>query len=104
MKDETDENGRYSRIRVYGKSHRNRGKITSLKKGDKVVVPFTIAYGNCFYCKQGLWSACDNSNPTPEDLYSFADSGLFGLFKYDGRIGAAVIPVNFMAVADANEN
>ncbi|HRH45773.1 MAG TPA: zinc-dependent alcohol dehydrogenase, partial [Pyrinomonadaceae bacterium] len=50
-------------------------------KGDKVVVPFTIACGNCFYCKKDLWSACDNSNPTPEAseaLYGFAGSGLFG--------------------------
>lgn len=55
--------------------------VTTLKKGDKVVVPFTIACGNCFYCKKDLWSACDNSNPKPEaseTLYGFAGSGLFG--------------------------
>lgn len=55
--------------------------VTNLKKGDKVVVPFTIACGNCFYCKKDLWSACDNSNPKPEaseTLYGFAGSGLFG--------------------------
>src|SRR4026208_2028303 len=40
--------------------------ITSLKVGDRVVVPFTIACGNCFFCKRELWSCCDNSNPTPE--------------------------------------
>ena len=56
-------------------------KVTNLKKGDKVVVPFTIACGNCFYCKKDLWSACDNSNPTPgtmETLYGYSGSGLFG--------------------------
>ncbi|MBX7174584.1 MAG: glutathione-dependent formaldehyde dehydrogenase [Pyrinomonadaceae bacterium] len=56
-------------------------KITNLKKGDKVVVPFTIACGNCFFCKKELWSSCDNSNPTPEvveTLYGFSGSGLFG--------------------------
>lgn len=55
--------------------------VTNLKKGDRVVVPFTIACGNCFFCKRDLWSACDNSNPTPETaetLYGFAGSGLFG--------------------------
>lgn len=55
--------------------------VSNLKKGDRVVVPFTIACGNCFYCKRDLWSACDNSNPTPETaetLYGFAGSGLFG--------------------------
>lgn len=55
--------------------------VTNLKKGDRVVVPFTIACGNCFYCKRDLWSCCDNSNPKPETaetLYGFAASGLFG--------------------------
>ena len=56
-------------------------EVTNLKKGDKVVVPFTIACGNCFYCKKEIWSACDNSNPTPEaqqTLYGYSGSGLFG--------------------------
>jgi threonine dehydrogenase-like Zn-dependent dehydrogenase len=55
--------------------------VTNLKKGDRVVVPFTIACGNCFFCKREIWSACDNSNPTPdtmETLYGYAGSGLFG--------------------------
>ena len=55
--------------------------VSNLKKGDRVVVPFTIACGNCFFCNKDLWSACDNSNPTPgisETLYGYAGSGLFG--------------------------
>ena len=55
--------------------------VKNLKKGDRVVVPFTIACGNCFFCKRDLWSACDNSNPnasTAETLYGFSGSGLFG--------------------------
>ena len=55
--------------------------ITNLKVGDRVVVPFTIACGNCFFCKKEIWSACDNSNPTPEiaeTLYGYSGSGLFG--------------------------
>jgi threonine dehydrogenase-like Zn-dependent dehydrogenase len=55
--------------------------VKNLKKGDRVVVPFTIACGNCFFCKRELWSACDNSNPnatTAETLYGFSGSGLFG--------------------------
>jgi threonine dehydrogenase-like Zn-dependent dehydrogenase len=55
--------------------------VENLKKGDRVVVPFTIACGNCFFCKRDLWSACDNSNPnaaTAESLYGFSGSGLFG--------------------------
>src|ERR671912_147064 len=34
-----------------------------LKVGDRVVVPFTIACGACFFCERQLWSLCDNSNP-----------------------------------------
>src|SRR6266576_3089626 len=55
--------------------------VKNLKKGDRVVVPFTIACGKCFFCKRDLWSACDNSNPnaaTAETLYGFSGSGLFG--------------------------
>src|SRR5207302_885674 len=52
-----------------------------LKVGDRVVVPFTIACGHCFFCERQLWSACDNSNPNAwmaEKLYGFSGSGLFG--------------------------
>jgi threonine dehydrogenase-like Zn-dependent dehydrogenase len=52
-----------------------------LKAGDRVVVPFTIACGQCFFCRRQLWSACDNSNPNAwmaESLYGFSGSGLFG--------------------------
>ena len=34
-----------------------------VKVGDRVIVPFCIACGNCFYCKRQLFSCCDNSNP-----------------------------------------
>ena len=56
-------------------------EVKALKKGDRVVVPFTIACGNCFFCKNQLWSACDNSNPNAwmlEKMYGFSSSGLFG--------------------------
>src|SRR6476660_4805661 len=52
-----------------------------LKPGDRVVVPFTIACGRCFFCERPLWSLCDNSNPNAwmaEKLYGFSGSGLFG--------------------------
>jgi threonine dehydrogenase-like Zn-dependent dehydrogenase len=52
-----------------------------LKIGDRVVVPFTIACGRCFFCERQLWSACDNSNPNAwmaEKLYGASASGLFG--------------------------
>ncbi len=62
-----------------------------LKVGDRVVVPFTIACGNCFYCKEQLWSLCDNSNPNAwvaEKMYGFSAAGLFGYSHiYGGYAG-----------------
>jgi threonine dehydrogenase-like Zn-dependent dehydrogenase len=55
--------------------------VKNLKIGDRVVVPFTIACGNCFFCKEQLWSLCDNSNPNAwvaEKMYGYTPSGLFG--------------------------
>jgi threonine dehydrogenase-like Zn-dependent dehydrogenase len=52
-----------------------------LKVGDRVVVPFTIACGRCFFCQEQMWSLCDNSNPNAwiaEKLYGFSAAGLFG--------------------------
>jgi threonine dehydrogenase-like Zn-dependent dehydrogenase len=55
--------------------------VTKLKRGDRVVIPFTIACGNCFFCKTDLWSLCDNSNPNAricEAMYGYSGSALFG--------------------------
>jgi len=52
-----------------------------LKVGDRVVVPFTIACGKCFFCQQELWSLCDNTNPNAwiaEKMMGYSPSGLFG--------------------------
>jgi S-(hydroxymethyl)glutathione dehydrogenase / alcohol dehydrogenase len=38
------------------------GEVTSLQKGDRVVVPFPIACGRCVFCQQGLPGHCENSN------------------------------------------
>src|SRR5512142_3405621 len=49
-------------------------EVRNLKKGDRVVVPFTICCGRCFYCQKGLWSLCDNTNPnaaTAEKMYGY---------------------------------
>jgi threonine dehydrogenase-like Zn-dependent dehydrogenase len=56
-----------------------------------VVVPFTIACGGCYFCKEQLWSLCDNSNPNAwmaEKLYGYSASGLFGYsHMYGGYAG-----------------
>ena len=56
-------------------------EVTQVQRGDRVVVPFTIACGHCFFCQRDLWSLCDNSNPNAwmaEKLYGASPSGLFG--------------------------
>jgi threonine dehydrogenase-like Zn-dependent dehydrogenase len=56
-------------------------EITQLQPGDRVVVPFTIACGACYFCTQELWSLCDNTNPNAwmvEKVYGYSPSGLFG--------------------------
>ena len=55
--------------------------VPNLKKGDRVIVPFAIACGGCYFCKHTLFSLCDNSNPNAsmaEKLYGFSGAGLFG--------------------------
>ncbi len=55
--------------------------VTNLKKGDRVVVPFTISCGHCFFCEKQLYSCCDNTNPDSEkaaELMGHAPAGLFG--------------------------
>jgi threonine dehydrogenase-like Zn-dependent dehydrogenase len=65
--------------------------VRNLRKGDRVVVPFDIACGNCNYCQRDLWSLCDNSNPNAaalEELNGFSSSGLFGYSHlYGGYAG-----------------
>ncbi len=66
-------------------------EVRNLQKGDRVVVPFTISCGRCFFCKQQLWSLCDNSNPNmtmAERLYGQSSAGLFGYSHlYGGYAG-----------------
>lgn len=55
--------------------------VHTLRPGDRVMVPFAIACGQCFFCTQQWWSLCDNSNPNAwmaEKLYGYSPAGLFG--------------------------
>jgi threonine dehydrogenase-like Zn-dependent dehydrogenase len=58
-------------------------EVKTLRKGDRVVVPFPISCGHCFFCQRDLWSLCDNSNPDTnawmiEKLYGHSPAALFG--------------------------
>lgn len=65
------------------------GERSPLEKGQRVVVPFVIACGSCFFCERTQFSACDNSNPVAaqeatEALYGHAVSALFGYSHLTG--------------------
>jgi threonine dehydrogenase-like Zn-dependent dehydrogenase len=81
--------------------------VHNLSRGDRVVVPFPIACGACFFCREGLTSLCDNSNPNAEmaeALYGFSGAGLFGYSHlYGGYAGgqAELVRVPFADVGPA---
>ena len=57
------------------------GGVGNLSVGDRVVVPFPIACGNCLQCERELFSLCENSNPNAwmaEKMWGYSPSGIFG--------------------------
>jgi threonine dehydrogenase-like Zn-dependent dehydrogenase len=64
------------------------GKDNSkLKVGDRVVIPFTIACGDCFFCKRGFFSGCERSNPNKDKAAKLWGSSPAGLFGYSHLLG-----------------
>jgi len=61
--------------------------IKKLKKGDRVVVPFTISCGSCFFCDKKLYAACDNTNPNAEIARKVMGHSPAGLFGYSHMTG-----------------
>ncbi len=62
-------------------------EVTNLKVGDRVVVPFTISCGQCFFCKKGLFSGCERSNPNhkmAETMWGHSPAGLYGYSHFLG--------------------
>ncbi len=65
--------------------------VRNLREGDRVIVPFAISCGGCYFCRRQLWSLCDNSNPDTrrvEALNGYPTAGLFGYSHlYGGYAG-----------------
>ena len=61
--------------------------VKNLKKGDRVVVPFTISCGDCFFCKKTLFSCCDTSNPNAEMARKAMGHSPAGLFGFSHLLG-----------------
>ena len=58
-----------------------------LKIGDRVVVPFTISCGECFFCKSGFYSGCERTNPRSEKAAKLWGNSPAGLFGYSHLLG-----------------
>ncbi len=74
--------------------HENMGEVvevgkgvTSLKKGDRVVIPFCIACGSCWFCQNSLFSCCDTSNPNAEMAQKAMGHSPAGMFGYSHLMG-----------------
>jgi threonine dehydrogenase-like Zn-dependent dehydrogenase len=66
-------------------------EVRRLNVGDRVIVPFPICCGRCFFCENKQWSLCDNTNPNAwmaEALYGYSGAGLYGYSHiYGGYAG-----------------
>ncbi len=61
--------------------------VSNLRAGDRVVVPFPIACGNCWACEHELYSTCENSNPNAglaEKMFGHSTCGIFGYSHITG--------------------
>ncbi len=62
-------------------------EVKNLKVGDRVVVPFPIACGNCWFCQKQMFSLCENSNPNAwmaEKLFGHSPAGIYGYSHLTG--------------------
>ncbi len=61
--------------------------VKNIKPGDRVVVPFDISCGGCFFCKKQLFSCCDNANPAQvesEKMFGYPAGAAFGYSHLTG--------------------
>ncbi len=62
-------------------------QVTKLRKGDRVVVPFTISCGSCWFCQRQMFSLCDTSNPNAEIARKAMGQSPAALFGYSHMLG-----------------
>jgi len=80
-------------------------EVKNFKKGDRVLVPFTIACGHCLFCKQGLTSACDNTNPKAaiaRQMYKHESSAMYGYSHMTGGYAGGQAEAARVIHADVN--
>ena len=60
---------------------------TKFKIGDRIVVPFNISCGECYFCQKQLYSLCDRTNPNAEKAAKMMGHSPAGLFGYSHLLG-----------------
>ena len=79
--------------------------VSDLRPGDRVVVPFPIACGNCTMCKRGLYSVCENSNPNAwmaEKAWGHSPAGVYGYSHLLGGYAGGQAQYARVPFADVN--
>jgi len=79
--------------------------VKSLKAGDRVVVPFAIACGKCFFCEKQLFSLCENTNPNAllaEKMWGHSPAGVFGYSHLLGGYAGGQAQFARVPFADVN--
>ena len=61
--------------------------VKTLRRGDRVVVPFTISCGTCFFCRKQMFSLCDISNPNADAAREVMSQSPAGLLGYSHLLG-----------------
>ncbi len=61
--------------------------VRNLRRGDRVVVPFNIGCGHCYFCERDEWSACEMSNPNSREIAAVTGYPAAGLFGYSALYG-----------------
>jgi len=79
--------------------------VTGVARGDRVVVPFPIACGSCWSCRQGRFASCENTNPNAwmaEKLFGFPTAGVFGYSHLTGGYAGGQAQYVRVPFADTN--
>ena len=70
------------RSRIHGSNRRNRTRSARIQVGDRVVIPFNVNCGHCWFCRNNYWSQCDRVNSKANMGAAFGYTQLLG--GYDG--------------------
>jgi threonine dehydrogenase-like Zn-dependent dehydrogenase len=77
--------------------------VTKLKRGDRVVVPFVIACGHCFFCTKQLYACCDTTNPDPEKMEKIERGQIDPSFIITHRLPLEEAPAAYKTFRDKED-